>query len=121
MKENEIMATATITTPRPPLPPFTRERATQKVRIRWLEHSRSGESSVGLRDRFTMEEPLGIHPRTNGNHCVPLSQMGKRVGLQAHQGIVGVHRQSYRRTLRLRVARRLRSLVSLLWQRELGI
>src|SRR5262244_999598 len=66
-----------------------------------------------------MEEPLGIHPWTNGNHCVPLSQMGKRVGLQAHQGIVGIQRRSYRRTLRLRVARRLRSLVSLLWQREL--
>jgi uncharacterized protein len=32
MKENEVMATATITT-RPPLPPFTRERATQKVRL----------------------------------------------------------------------------------------
>ena len=42
-----------------------------------------------------MEEPFGIHPWTNGNHCVPLSQMGKRVGLQAHQGIVGVHRESY--------------------------
>jgi nuclear transport factor 2 (NTF2) superfamily protein len=32
MKENEIMATAAITT-RPPLPPFTRESATQKVRL----------------------------------------------------------------------------------------
>lgn len=32
MKENDIMATATITT-RPPLPPFTRESATQKVRM----------------------------------------------------------------------------------------
>jgi nuclear transport factor 2 (NTF2) superfamily protein len=32
MKENKIMATATITT-RPPLPPFTRESETQKVRM----------------------------------------------------------------------------------------
>jgi uncharacterized protein len=32
MKENKIIATATITT-RPPLPPFTRESATQKVRM----------------------------------------------------------------------------------------
>jgi nuclear transport factor 2 (NTF2) superfamily protein len=32
MKENEIMATAMITT-RPPLPPFTLESATQKVRM----------------------------------------------------------------------------------------
>ena len=77
------MATATITT-RPPLPPSTRESATQKVRMGedGLEHSQSGKSSAGIRDRFTMEKPLGIHRRTNGNHCVPLSQMGKRVGLQ---------------------------------------
>jgi uncharacterized protein len=32
MKENKFVATATITT-RPPLPPFTRESATQKVRM----------------------------------------------------------------------------------------
>ena len=32
LKENELMATATITT-RPPLPPFTRQSATQKVRM----------------------------------------------------------------------------------------
>src|SRR5881392_3087614 len=32
LKENELMATATITT-RPPLPPFTRESAAQKVRM----------------------------------------------------------------------------------------
>ena len=87
------MATATITT-RPPLPPFTRESATQKVRMAedsW-KHSRSGKSSAGLHGRFTMEEPLGIHPWKNGNHCVPLSEMGKRVGPQANQGVVGVHR-----------------------------
>ena len=81
LKENELMATATITT-RPPLPPFTRESATQKVRMAedsW--NTRDPESSAGLRDRFTMEEPFGIHPWTNGNHCVPLSQMGKRIGI----------------------------------------
>jgi uncharacterized protein len=32
-----------------------------------------------------MEEPLGIHRWTSGDHCVPLSQMGERVGLQAHK------------------------------------
>ena len=40
--------------------------------------------------------------------------MGQRVGLQAYQGNVGVHREPDRCTLRLRVARRLGSLVSLL-------
>src|SRR5260370_25342272 len=29
-----------------------------------LEYSRPGESSSGLRDRFTMEEPLGVRQRT---------------------------------------------------------
>jgi nuclear transport factor 2 (NTF2) superfamily protein len=32
-----------------------------------------------------MEEPLGIHRWTSGDHCVPLSQMGERIGLQAHK------------------------------------
>jgi len=72
---------------RPPLPPFTRESAIQKVRLaedawntrdagrvalayaidsRWrnrsrrLEHSGRGESGSGIRDRFTMEEPLRV-------------------------------------------------------------
>jgi nuclear transport factor 2 (NTF2) superfamily protein len=26
-----------------------------------------------------MEEPFGIHPWTNGNHCVPLSQMAREL------------------------------------------
>ena len=47
------MATATITT-RPPLPPFTRESATQKVRMAedgWNTRD-PRKSSAGIRDRF---------------------------------------------------------------------
>src|SRR5215469_997145 len=47
--------------------------------------------------------------------------MGEGVGLQAHQGAVGIYRQSHRGKVRLRVARRFRSLVPLLWQRKLGV
>ena len=28
-------------------------------------------------NRFTMEEPIGVHQRTKRNHCFPLSQVGK--------------------------------------------
>jgi hypothetical protein len=37
------------------------------TRRRWLEQSRSRESSSGVRDRFTMEEPLGVHRRAKRN------------------------------------------------------
>ena len=111
----EIMATQP--PPPAPLPPFTRECDSKgPPRRGWLEHSRPGESSPGLRDRFTMEEPLGVHQRTKRNHCFPHSQVGQGVGLPAHQGTVGVHREPHRGALRLRVARRLGPLVSLLWQ-----
>ena len=93
MKENEIVATATIIT-RPPLPPFTRESAIQKVRM--------AEDGWNTRDPEQVALAYAIDSRwrnrsefiawTDGNHCVPLAQMGKRVGLQAHQGIVGFHR-----------------------------
>jgi uncharacterized protein DUF4331 len=86
------------------------------TRRRWLEQSRSRESSSGVRDRFTMEEPLGVHRRAKRNYCFSLTQMGQGIGLPAHQGTVGVHGESHRRTVRLRVARRLGSLVSVLWQ-----
>jgi len=54
------MATATTTT-RPPVPPFTRESAMQKVRLAedgWKHAIR--ESSSGIRDRFTLAESLGV-------------------------------------------------------------
>ncbi len=116
------MATATIIT-RPPLPPFTRESATQKVRM--------AEDGWNTRDPEKVALAYAIDSRWRNRSefirgrteiiAFLVSQMGKRVGLQAHQGIVGVHRQSYRGSVRLRMARRLRSLVSLVWQRELGI
>ena len=96
------------TAARPPLPPFTCESATQRVHLfrRWLEHPRPRESSSRIRHQFTMEEPLGVHQRTKRNYCLPVPQVGQGVGL-AHQGNMGVHGKSHRRTLCLRVARRL--------------
>ena len=65
------------------------------------------ESSAGLRDRFTLEEPIGVHYWTKRDHRFSLSQVGQRARLQAYQGNVGVYGEPDRRTLRLRVARRL--------------
>src|SRR5215472_10559550 len=48
-------------------------------RQRRLEHSRHGESSSGVCDRFTMEERIGVHQRTKRNHCFLLSQVGQGV------------------------------------------
>jgi hypothetical protein len=112
----EIMATAT-TPARPPFPPFTRDSAVQKVRL--------AEDAWNTRDPAKVALAYAIDSRwrnrsvplwTNRNHCFPLSQMGQGAGVQAYQGTVGVHWEPDRGTLRLRVARRLRSLVSLLWQ-----
>ena len=36
-----------------------------------------------------MEEPLGVHQRAKRNYCFPLSQVGQRARLHAHQGNVG--------------------------------
>jgi hypothetical protein len=63
------------------------------------------ESSSGVRDRFKMEEPIGVYQQTKRNHCFPHSQVGQGVGLQTHQGTVAVRREPDRGTLRLRVAR----------------
>ena len=62
-------------------PPFASVHAREcdsksTTRRRRLELARSGESGPGLRDRFTMEEPLGVHQRAKRNHCFPLSQNG---------------------------------------------
>src|SRR6516165_2439994 len=53
----------------------TRERDSKSAASRrWLEHSRPWESSSGIRDRFTMEESLGVHQRKKRNYYFPISQ-----------------------------------------------
>src|SRR5262249_43072519 len=55
-------------------PIYTREcNSKSAARRRWLEHSRSWEGSSGLRDRFTMAEPLGVHQWAGRNQCVSFS------------------------------------------------
>ena|ERR1700736_6171805 len=100
------MATAT-TTARPPLPPFTRETAIQKVRL--------AEDGWNTRDPQKLALAYAIDSRwrnrsefINGrNEIVAFltRKWGKELELQTHQGTVGFHRESHRGTLRLRMAR----------------
>ena len=115
------MAAATITT-RPPLPPFTRESATQKVRM--------AEDGWNTRDPEKVALAYAIDSRwrnrsefINGRMEIIafLSRKWARELDYRSSGTMGVHRLSHRGTLRLRMARRFRPLVSHLWQRELGI
>src|SRR2546422_4576774 len=71
----------------PPFSPVHTRECDSKgaTRRRWLEHSRSRESSSGILDRFTMEEPLRVHQRTEGNHRFPFSKVVQGVRLPAHQ------------------------------------
>src|SRR5580704_1697375 len=96
----EIMATAT-TPGRPPLPPFTRESAIQKVRLAEDGWNTRDPAKVALAyaTRFTVEEPLGVHQRAKRNYCFPLSQVGQRTRLQAHQRNVGIHGKPHCRAL----------------------
>jgi Protein of unknown function (DUF1348) len=72
-------------TTRPPLPPFTREAAIQKVRLAedgW--NTRDAEKvSSGLLARFALEKPLGICEWETGHHRLSHAQMGERAGLPA--------------------------------------
>ena len=65
---------------RPPLPPFTRETATQKVR---LAEGTAGYSrprtrvAVGLFGGFSLAKPRRVCERQAGDHRAPDAQMGK--------------------------------------------
>jgi len=105
------MTTATSAT-RPPLPPFTRESAIQKVRTRrrQLERSRPGESSSGITRSIHGWRNRAESSTDGTKSLLSYLENGPKVRLPAYQRTVGVYWESYRRTLRLRVARRLGSL-----------
>jgi uncharacterized protein len=111
------MASATMTT-RPPLPPFTRESAIQKVRL--------AEDGWNSRDPGKVALAYAIDSRwrnrsefINGrNEIIPFlsRKWAKELDYRLIKELWAFTGESDRRTLRLRVARRLESLVSLLWQ-----
>jgi len=113
----EIMGTAS-TPARPPFPPFTCDTAMQKVRL--------AEDGWDTRDPAKVALAYAIDSRwknrsefINGRSEIIaflFSQVCQRARLHAHQGNLGIHGKPHCRTLRLRVARRLESLVSVVWQ-----
>jgi uncharacterized protein len=122
MKENDIMATAAITT-RPPLPPFTRESATQKVRL--------AEDGWNTRDSEKVALAYAIDSRWRN----------RSEFIRGRTEIIAFLSRKWAKELDYRLIKELwaftdnriavrfayewhddsRSLVSLLWQRELGI
>ena len=56
---------------RPPLPPFTRETAIQKVRLAedaWNSRDLR-KSQFGLHSRFSLEKSCGVCERPSGDRC----------------------------------------------------
>ena len=106
-----------LTPAKPPFPPFTRDSAMQKVRL--------AEDAWNTRDPSKVALAYAIDSRwrnrsefINGRNEIIafLSRKWSKELLQADQGNVGVYWEPDRRAFRLRVARRLGSLVSLLRQ-----
>lgn len=74
MKENKIIATATITT-RPPLPPFTRESATQKVRMA-EELWAFTDNRIAVRFAYEWRDDSGHWYRSYGNEAWKFNEDG---------------------------------------------
>jgi hypothetical protein len=110
---------ATATTPaRPPFPPFTRDSAMQKVRLAedgWNTRDPAKVALAYASDSRWRNRSEFISGR-NEILAFLSRKWAKGVGLQAHQRTLGIRREPDRGTLRLRVARRLGALVSLLRQ-----
>src|SRR5438046_1874860 len=86
-----------------------------------LEHPRPAAGLARLHRGLGMAKPGRVSARTRRGPGVPAPQVESRARLPAHQGDLGLRRESDRGALRLRVARRFGSLVPLLRQRELGV
>src|SRR6202008_4964696 len=108
---------------RPPLPPFTRETAAQKVRMAEDAWNSRDPARVALAYTIDSDWRNRAEFPKGRDEIVALShgQVGTRGRVQAHQGDLGLHREPHRSAFRLRVARRQRELVPLLRQRELGV
>ena len=93
-------------TTRPPLPPFTRETAVRKYT--WPRTPGTRGRRSGWRLPIPRTAVGAIAPTYSGaahHHRFPSTEMGARAGLPAHQRALGVHGQSDRRALCLRMAR----------------
>ena len=88
---------------RPPLPPFTRETAIQKVRLAedgW--NSRDPEKvALAYTIDSALEKSRGVSQRAAGDHPFSETKVGKRAGLPADQRALGLRRKSHCGAVRL--------------------
>ena len=119
MKGSELKAEAA----RPPLPPFTKETAVQKIRL--------AEDAWNSRDPQKVALAYTIDSRWRNRAEFPNGRpeiiqflkrkWAKELDYRLIKELLGLRWKSHRSALRLRMARRLGALVSLLWQRKLGV
>jgi len=81
-----------------------------------LELARSGESCARVQPWLFLAQPHGVSARSPRSHRVSHPEVGGGTGLPPHQRALVIRRQQDRCPLRLRVARRFRPMVSILWQ-----
>ena len=110
---------ATPTTPaRPPLPPFTRDSAMQKVRLAEDAWNTRDPAKVAL--AYTIDSPWRNRSEfINGrNEIIAFlcRKWANELDYRLIKELWAFTGKPDRRTLRLRVARRLGSLVSVVWQ-----
>ena len=108
---------------RPPLPPFTAETAAQKARM--AEDAWNSRDPARVALAYTVDSRWRNRSEfIQGRAAIEAfltRQVAARARLPADQGSVGLPGEPHRRAFRIRMARRQRSLVSQLRQRELGV
>ena len=109
--------------PRPPVPPFTKETARQKVQAAedaW--NTRDPERVAGAyTEAHRVAEPRRAPRGSRAGRRVPAPQVGPRAGVPAAQEPVGLRGQPHRRAVPVRVAGRRRAVVAVLRQRAVGV
>src|SRR6059036_1717582 len=107
---------------RPPLPPFTRETAAQKARM--AEDAWNSRDPARVALAYTEDSRWRNRSEFfEGRAAIEafLTQVAARARVPPHQGGLGLRGKPHRRPLRLRVPRSGRSVVSLPWQRAVGV
>ena len=92
---------------RPPLPPFTLETATQKVRMAedaWNTRDPERVAAAYTEDSRWRNRAEFFQGRA-GHRRVSAAEVGARARLPPYQGTLGVPRQPHRGALPVRVAR----------------
>src|SRR4051812_19464617 len=109
--------------PRPPLPPFTRETAVEKVRL--AEDAWNTRDPEKVAAAYTPDSQWRNRAEfLTGRQAIQeflARKWARELDYRLIKGVVGLRRRSHRRPVRLRMARRLGHVVPFLRERELGV